>query len=383
MERTIILILNYPADRQESMVRFGGTMHRLLLGTGAPIITWCPPYFWGKLAAAGPRWGAKWLAYADKFGLGALSLLWLRLRRPGVIWHIVDHSNAIYAGLLPAGRVIITCHDCIAIEDALFGRTGQAVGRLGPLFQRWISRGLRRAGAVVCVSKATANDLARLVHPNPRRVRVVYNGMIQQLTVPEHAEAMDLLKKHGIECDRPFIFMIGSDLRRKNRHNVIKCFDLLRANSETPDFQLVVAGKPMQGENRTAADASPWRHDIVEMGNIDSATLAAAYRYASVVLFPSLAEGFGLPILEAQSCGAALVTSRRLPMSELAGDGAVLVNPEDPEDIAAGVLQAHAESNALRQRGLLNARRFDPDKMLKGYLDTYRFLECRRHKECA
>ena len=365
------------------MLRFGETMHRLLLGTGAPVIAWCPPFILRKLVSAGPRWGAKWLAYADKFGLGALSLLWFRLRHPDAIWHIVDHSNAIYVDVLPAAKVLITCHDCIAIEDALFGRTGQPVERLGPLFQRWISRGLRRAGAVVCVSEATANDLVRLVNPNPRRVRVVYNGMIQQLAVPEHVEAINLLKKHKIECSRPFIFMIGSDLRRKNRHNVLKCFDLLRASSETPDFQLVLAGKPMQGENRAAADASPWRDDIIEIGNIDSATLAAAYRYASVVLFPSLAEGFGLPIIEAQSCGAVLVTSRRPPMSELAGEGAVLVNPEDPADIAAGVLQAYAESNALRQRGLLNARRFDPGEMLKGYLDTYRFLECRRHKECV
>lgn len=371
----IVLITNYLPDRQESMVRFGTTMRDLLVHRDPNrIIFWRPPEIFRKLSRVLPDRAIKWLAYVDKFGIGALLLLWTRLRTPNAIWHVVDHGNALYTFLLPPNETVVTCHDCIAIDDALHGRTGQKVGYFGPLFQRAIMTGLQRAGAVACVSRATADDLVRLAGPESIQVDVVPNGMVQTLSPPPRDDAMHLLRRAGIDVTRPFLFMVGSDLRRKNRLNVIQSFNLLRANGMAPPFQLVFAGKPMQRENRAAADHSPWRADIIEIGNIDVTTLAAAYRYSSVVLFPSLAEGFGLPIIEAQLCGAALVTSRREPMTDIAGDGAVLVDPEDPADIAAGVLRALAEEDRLRQRGLANVGRFSPEKMLEGYLRIYRKL---------
>lgn len=374
MTNKIVLVMNYPADRQESMLRFGETLFAALAGTGLNVLAWQPPIIFGKLPGFLPKRTMKWLAYIDKFGLGALSLLWLRLRNPGAIWHVVDHGNAMYAGLLPAGRTLITCHDCIAIEDAFIGRTGQKIGRFGRVFQHLICSGLRHVRAIACVSQTTADDLVRLVHPDTARIRIVYNGLMQSLCLPEPDEAVRKLRLLGVDGERPFIFMIGSDLRRKNRLNALRCFDLLRADKTVPEFQLVFAGKPMAGENRAAADVSPWREDIIEIGRIDNSTLAAAYRHAAVVLFPSLAEGFGLPIIEAQTCGAALVTSRRQPMAEIAGDGAVLVDPENPVEMAACILQAHAEGDILRRKGLANAQRFTLEKMLDGYLSIYRTL---------
>jgi len=375
MTGKIVLVLNYPADGQESMLRFGDTLEALLSGCGTKVIAWTPPYLFGRLSAWLPRGSFKWLAYLDKFGLGALSLLYVRLCSPKAIWHVVDHGNALYAFLLPAGRVVVTCHDAIAIEDAISGRTGQKVGRFGLVFQRAIAAGLRRAASIVCVSRATADDLLRLIDPEPSRIRVVYNGFVQKLALPSGPdEAKRLLSACGIDSERPFLLMVGSDLVRKNRLNAIHCFNLLRADDSLPQFRLVMVGKPMAGQNRAAAEASPWRSDIVEVGKVDGPTLAAAYQQASVVLFPSLAEGFGLPIIEAQLCDGALVTSRRQPMQEIAGDGAVLVDPENPADIAAGVKAALREDGNLRRRGRQNVERFSPETMLEGYLQAYRAL---------
>lgn len=374
MADRIILVLNYASDGQESMIRFGEVLHELLMRQGAGVAAWQPPRVFGRLSSLLPKKLSKWLAYADKFGLGVLSLLCMRLRYPGALWHVMDHGNAIYVLFLPPCRTLITCHDCIAIEDALVGRTGQKVGKFGPLFQRLISYGLRRAGMVVCVSRATADDLTRLVRPEPARVRMVHNGLVQTLEPTGKEQANSLLRAAGIDTERPFLFMIGSDQLRKNRLNTIRCFNALRADNRVPAFCLVMAGKPMQDDNRAAANASPWRHDIVEIGRISTPTLAAAYQQASVVLYPSLAEGFGLPIIEAQRCAAALVTSNLPPMSDIAGTGAVLVNPLQPEDMAAGVLKAIAEGDALRQRGVLNAARFTPENMLNGYLQAYKSM---------
>ena len=374
-----VLVLNYAPDRQESMLKFGRMLEDALRQTGCRVSTWEPPRLCAGLAAHLPAAASKWLGYVDKLVLGPLSLLVRRMRQPGVIWHVADLSNAVYAWCLPAARLVVTCHDCIAIEDALArtregNRTGQRIGRMGPLLQRWIVAGLRRARRVACVSRATAADLLRLVQPRPEHVCVVYNGMVQVLPVPEPVVAKPLLAALGIDGRAPFVFMVGSDLRRKNRANAIRAFDILCMAGDHPGLQLVVAGAPLAGENRALADASSWRSQIVEAGKLEAVALAACYRYADVVLFPSLAEGFGLPIIEAQACGAALVTSARAPMDEVAGDGAILVDPEDPAAIAAGVRQALAEGECLRGRGEANAARFSVAAMRDGYLSLYAAL---------
>lgn len=374
MKQQIALITNYLPDQQESMIQFGEAMRELLDQHLDCQIRWQPIQFFHRLSFAFPEKFSKWLAYLDKFVLGVVSLALFRLRHPGVIWHIVDHGNAIYAFVLPASRVLITCHDCIAIEDAFFGRRQQNVGLLGPILQRGISSGLRRAAVVVCDTKTTADDLLRLVAPNPKVLQIVHLGMVQKLPVPPHSSALRLLQAAGIDTNRPFIFMIGSDLKRKNRVNTIKCFNILRSSLTEASFQLVFAGKPLGRDTGAMVNASPWRNDIIFAGRLDNSTLAAAYRHASVVMFPSLAEGFGLPIVEAQSCEAVLVTSSRLPMTEIAGEGAIYIDPEDPVDMAEGVLRAIERSDTLRRVGVHNAGRFTPERMLSGYLDAYRSL---------
>ena len=378
--RRVILIVNYGPDQQQSMLKFGQTLYGALQATGCRVETWESPRAFAQLALMLPAKLHKWSGYLDKLILGQITLVAKRMRHPGAIWHVVDHSNAVYAWCLPKARLVVTCHDCIAIDDALartpFGkRTGQPVGAMGVWLQRWIAAGLRRASKVACVSSATAADLERLVRVRPDRTCVVYNGMVQDLVVPDRDEAMRLLVAMGINVDADFMFMVGSDLLRKNRANAIRAFDLLRAEGAYPGLQLVVAGAPMLGENQALADSSAWRGDIVEVGMLGSDALAACYRYADVVLFPSLAEGFGLPIIEAQRCGAALVTSARAPMDEVAGEGALQVNPEDPAAIASGVRQALAESGSLRERGIANAARFSVEAMRDGYLSLYRSLE--------
>lgn len=373
--QSVILVANYRPDRQESMLKFGSALYSGLLAAGYCVSLWEPPRLLARIALWTPGKLGKWLGYIDKLVLGSIGLLATRICHQRAIWHITDHSNAVYAWLLPTKRLVVTCHDCIAIDDALNGRTGQRIGWFGPLMQRWIAAGLRRARVVACDTKATAADLERLVHPKPGRTRLVLVGMVQQLDVPVGSAKDELLDAKRVGPRDAFIFMVGSDLLRKNRANAIRAFDMLRANAAMPLLKLVIAGEQMGGENLALAKESKWSNDILQLGKLDSPTLAAAYSRATVVLFPSLAEGFGLPIIEAQSCGGALVTSNRVPMSEIAADGAVLVDPDDPAAIAAGVQRAIAEGDSLRARGRTNAARFSAEAMRDGYLAVYRELQ--------
>ncbi len=113
------------------------------------------------------------------------------------------------------------------------------------------------------------------------------------------------------------------------------------------------------------------RHDLSDT------ELAQAYAQADILMFPSLAEGFGLPILEAQSVGRPVITSDRSPMREVAGDAALLVDPEDPQDIKNAVERLVADPklrDTLVQAGFRNIARFTPDTAAAQYADLYRHI---------
>lgn len=370
-QQAVTLILNYPPDEQQSMSRFGAMLADSLTATGIDVRIWTPPIVLGHLRIDNPL-GRKWLAYIDKFLLGMFSLASTRLRTPRCHWHIVDHSNAGYMMVLPADTTI-TCHDCIAIEDAFHGRTGESVGPLGPLLQRWIVWGLKRAHRVIAVSSATADDLRRLVNLPPERSVIVHNGMVARYSPQPTSIAIPRLNAAGIPTDRPFIFMIGSNLIRKNRLGAINIFNALRQLSPVP-FRLVLAGKPWSKEVAEAVAESPWGEDIIEPGApLSDQALEAAYSAAKAVIFPSLAEGFGLPIIEGQACGALVITSNIPPMPEVGGIGAYYADPRNPTEFAQAILAAIENSSSLRQAALENVKKFSSARMAEGYKDTFGF----------
>lgn len=371
----VILILNYPPDRQQSMLRFGAALAGYLQLQGMKAGTWtCPQWFghWVRHNSLGGM--TKWLGYLDKFALGSLSLLWCRLRNPGAVWHVVDHGNAIYGFLLPWNKVVVTCHDCIAIEEAFAGRTGQQVGRFGKFFQSSIVAALGRVGLVAAVSEATRADLHRLTGTRPERIAVIPNGLLSGYGRLDPELARDRLVQSTIPIDQPFIFMIGSNLLRKNRQGAIRAFDSFRRLAPDRRMRLVMAGEAWSDDIREAARQTRFAADIIEAGTLSDAVLEAAYNAAALVIFPSLAEGFGLPIIEAQVCGGLVVASDIAPLPEVGGDGAIYADPRSPEAFAEAMAQALEAGDALRARGFDNARRFGPAAWADACISAYRRL---------
>src|SRR5438309_4964885 len=174
----VLLIGNYPLDRQQSMQRFGTMMLNGLNASGisAKLIT--PRPFFGKFRGAG-SFVAKWLGYIDKFVLFPRQLrASITKERPSIV-HICDHSNAKYGGSAAQTPVVVTCHDLLAVRGALGEETNCPASFTGKILQRWILRGLRRATLIACDSQATYNDALRLVRHDSEspKIEVVALGL--------------------------------------------------------------------------------------------------------------------------------------------------------------------------------------------------------------
>src|SRR5437764_5010232 len=157
----ILLIGNYPLERQQSMERFAMMMLDGLSAAGIPAEMIRPQPLFGRFRFAG-RLVGKWLAYLDKFIFFRRALA-RKLREQPALVHICDHSNAMYSKAVRALPVVVTCHDLLAVRGALGEATDCPASATGRILQRWIVRGLESAAAVACVSRATLADAERLV----------------------------------------------------------------------------------------------------------------------------------------------------------------------------------------------------------------------------
>jgi glycosyltransferase involved in cell wall biosynthesis len=327
----ILLLANYKPDGQFSMQRYAELLKTGLEEAGALVHVWYPPAVLTRFISSGNR-GFKWVAYIDKFVLGAFALLVVQLSWKRV--HICDHSNAMYRFILRGRRVTVTCHDVIAVEAAR-GSGSWTVKRSGQILQSLILAGLRRCHAVVCVSNYTREHLFALGGLDIDRLQLAYNPVDPSLIDARPEDTTPLwagLKEH---LGGEYVLHVGSDHPRKNRMGVVKIFCAL---SKHPGFEwckLLLVGPDLNALQREVLSEAGLLDRVVATGLPAEADLAAAYRGARCLLFPSYIEGFGWPIAEAQALGCPVFTTAAEPMNEVGGDGACFIEPDQHEEAAA------------------------------------------------
>ena len=370
----VLLIGNYSADQQQSMQRFHTMMLQGLNAAGIDAELIRPQPFLGKFRAAG-RFIAKWLGYIDKYIFFPFQLREKLSAHPEVV-HICDHSNAVYAKRCAAARVLVTCHDLLAVRGGLGEQTDSPPSLTGRILQRWILSGLRRANALVCVSQATARDAERLVdrtngRPQISVVRLGLNYSYRKLE-PEIARAR-LARVAGVDLDLPFVLHVGSNARRKNREGVLRIFSRCR---EKWNGQLIFAGDLLDPQLRSLSSALGISDRVIQVENPANEILEALYNCALALLYPSRFEGFGWPIIEAQACGCPVVCSNAGPLPEAAGDAGLFHDVDDEAGFAADLLRLanRTEREAWSEKSLRNAKRFSSDQMIAQYIDIYRQL---------
>ena len=383
---SVLLIANYEPDAQQSMQRFAAVMAKELALRGVEVEVVRPEPFFGRLRPGVTGFG-KWLGYLDKFFVfprrlkRRVSELRKGREREFVV-HICDHSNAFYTRYLRDVPHVVTCHDMLAVRSAL-GEIPQNPTRWsGRRLQRIILNGMHSSENIACVSESTRRDLCRLVEQATLRCIVVEMGQNSTFApVPlgqARARVLEMARQAG-HAPPPgvrYVVHVGGEQWYKNRKGVVEIFCELRRSSDQEDLWLFMVGKPLSGELKALIDEAGLSERVVELPSVSHEDLCSIYSAAELLFFPSLEEGFGWPIIEAQACGCRVVTTGRGPMNDIGGNAAAYLQPEDfgaSLDVLLNVLYEDARQRQERiERGLANAAQYSTARMIEGYVALYR-----------
>jgi glycosyltransferase involved in cell wall biosynthesis len=294
----------------------------------------------------------------------------LKLRRLGAE---LLHSPHYVRPLLCTIPSVVTIHDCIHL---LFPQ--YLPNRMAWRYARYMmGSAIRHSAVVFTVSQASRADILRF-YPwaDPDKVHVVPNAIDTELLERPGDEEMERVRER-YQIRGRFVLFAGNVKPHKNLERLIRAFALVREQGGNDDLQLLLIGDDVSryGALRRAVERTGLRQDVRFFGFVPPRTLAALYRMAAVFAFPSLYEGFGLPPLEAMSCGTPVVTSRMSALPEVVDEAALLVDPYQVDDIALGIARVLGDDGLrgrLVEKGLARARSFSWERSVRaihaGYL---------------
>jgi alpha-1,3-rhamnosyl/mannosyltransferase len=290
------------------------------------------------------------------------------------------HATHYVIPPLARARAVVTIHDIIHVLYPQFlpNRAALTYARV------MIRRALKRADRILTVSYNTKRDLVDYFGIAPARVEVIYNGVAARFhaDVPR-SERDRVVAKYGLP--RPYLLFLGGEKPHKNVRNVLRAFGQARRDRALP-HALVLAGPMPKNRSRVEAliAALDLESRVHRPGVVPEADLPGLFAGADAFLYPTLYEGFGLPVVEAMACGVPVLTSATSALQEIAGGYAYLVDPMDVDAIARGIVDLAtdpARRSEFAELGKRRARDFSWDhaaaQTLKAYADA---LGPRRHE---
>ena len=304
-----------------------------------------------------------------------LARLWHRLRLPVPIELALGRLDLYHSPdftlppTLPGTPTILTVHDLSFARDP-----ESASPALKRFLDAAVPRSVRRATGILADSEATRQDLLALYGTPPEKVAVLYSGVDSRFQPVRDAAALaDLRAKCGLG-QGPFVLSVGTVQPRKNYARLIQAFARLAA--DRADLRLVIVGGSGWMAERIHGEAARLglQGRVLFPGFVADDDLPALYSAAAAFAYPSLYEGFGLPLLEAMACGAPSLTSTASCLPEVAGDAALLVNPHDVDDIASALLRLLDDAplrQALVERGRAHAAEFTWERAAEQLLSEY------------
>jgi len=265
-------------------------------------------------------------------------------------------------------KLVAVVHDII---PRVFpqGHTEDAINRLNDQLGTF----LQHAGRVITDSECSKADLIRHFSVPAERIRVIYPGVGEDFCrLPEPLHNV-ISSKYNIYSD--YILYAGTIEPRKNVTGLIRAFAVLKQKHNIKQ-KLVILGMKgwMHDEVYDLIKKLDLGSDVIFTGYVPREDLKIFYNLADVFAYPSLYEGAGLPVLEAFACSAAVVTSKASCLPEIAGDAAVLIDPNDPQDIANGILKILEDEDfrsKLKEKGSQRAKEFTWDRTARQTLEVF------------
>jgi glycosyltransferase involved in cell wall biosynthesis len=281
----------------------------------------------------------------DNSFLGIIKNLYFFKAKEADIYHITGHIH--YIGLrIPIAKTLLTIHDMRILHD----RKG---------IRRWIIKKLffdlpvRRLKYITAISTTTRAEIVEKTGCLLEKITVIENPAFRP-------KIKSVKKEFNIKC--PTILQVGTAFH-KNLQNLVKSLEGL-------DCVLRIVGQIDESFSQKNRGVK-----IENLVNLNEIEMEDEYSNADIVSFCSLYEGFGLPIIEGQIFGKPVITSRLSPMKDVAGEGASLVNPENPTEIREAINRIIADAeyrNSLVEKGFENIKRFDPVKIASQYAQIYK-----------
>lgn len=268
---------------------------------------------------------------------------------------------------------ILTLHDIIYLEK--FFSKGSLYQVAGHFYRRWnVPKIAPKAEYVLTVSEFEKLQIQKSLGIKYTQLKAIYNAYNQNFRMIEDEEALEQVrKKYNLPCD--FIFFLGNKAPKKNMKRVLEAYAAYIDQNLTP-LNLVIAESSENDIMQLLTEIN--RKDIFEkiilIGYVQHSELPYIYNLATLFLYPSLRESFGIPIIEAMACGTPVITSNTSAMPEVADDAAMLVNPFDVEAITQAirkVLENKKLYNHLKYSGLNRAMAFSWENTAQKTINLY------------
>lgn len=281
----------------------------------------------GDLAILPDNWTQKVLKWPPR-------RLWTQIRLS--IEMILNPPDVLFvpahvAPLIHPKQTVVTIHDVAA----------HAFPQTYNWFERWYSlwsakHAVRSQATIIAPSQFTKTEIQKMTNSSYQNITVIPNGYNKQCSQIDNPELINqTLQTYSIT--KPFLLSIGRLEEKKNTKRMVESFTLLKQSH--PNLQLVLIGKPGHGYEQVAEAItnSPYKQDIIEPGWVENHHLPALMNAASVFVFPSIYEGFGIPVLEALSCGTPVITATGSALEEVGGKAATYVDPQNTQAIATAI----------------------------------------------
>jgi glycosyltransferase involved in cell wall biosynthesis len=310
---------------------------------------------------------------SDNYSVGEqIHVPWVLMREKPDVYHAPHY-------VLPVAvrcRSVVTIHDCIHLmfPQYLRNRAAYAYAR-GAMWSA-----AKRSDRILTVSEASKRDILHFFNVPPEKISVVYNAIDERFWIEPAAEDIDRVRER-FQLHQRFVLYAGTIKPHKNLVRLIEAFAELR-KSDFEELKLLIIGDEISKlpALRRAVHSHKLHKHVRFLGFLPDDTLAALYRLASVFVFPSLYEGFGLPPLEAMASGTPVVTSNVSSLPEVAGDAAVLVDPYSVSAIVTGMRRVLSDpelASELRRKGLVRARDFSWERSVARTHQIYRLVDGR------
>lgn len=366
----LAILTNARASDQRSMIGYGELLLETANSSGCRVVEFRAASLFGWLLPERVQGLPRKLANnLDRF---LITPLMLAGRRADIV-HVVDPGNVIYLPLIRHHRSIATVHDMIPY----LARDGKLPGWRPSPTGRWlmnrITERLAKVDHIICVSQATSRDLLSYVDIPEGRIRVIHNAVFQPMGPASPEACADLRTRLRLPKDAPLILHVGRNFY-KNRQTVIEVAAKIRASN--PNVHLVMVGT-LTSDLTQLVDRLGLTDALHVLPYVRHEDMAVLHSTATVLLFPSLYEGFGLPVLEAQMCGTPVVCSNAGALPEVALPDCPLADPHDSQtlyELTRSIL-AWQNRHPVSDRDALHLSQFSVRSWTNSYLGLYQTVQ--------